>query len=281
MLFADGSGMIMGMEAASFWGLVLSGALVLILVLMTLSGFRRGFIKSIKGAITSILAIVLAVVLASPLGSVMVDYTSWGVDVSASISESIADSVPNAYVIVRYSDDDGDTATDPVLMFETDTGLKYFSEIFSGSVYSYINVASMVEGSIAASLTDDDGVIDVDAEVIFVDALSDSLTDILFMVIGFVVALILVKIILSMLFYFVKRAVQSLHLVYFIDKMLGALIGAVVGVLVLLLLTALLELLSGFSALANFNAISETSTVYQLIKDSNFIYSYLSSLISK
>ncbi len=259
---------------------ILSIALIAFVVIAAIFGAKKGFIKSIKGVVSSIIAVVLAVVCSSSLCSLVISSSSIDDKIDDKIQESIASSLPNAYVTVRFSDHDGDADTDPILVYETDSNLANFDTIFDDSVFGFVGLETMLENAVTSNLVNENGDIDENAEVVFIDAVSGSFTNVIVVIITFVLSIIIFKLIISLLLMLISSKLDEIKIFRFADMALGSILGAVVGALGLVVCVTILQLLAGFNVIDNLSQITQQSSVFQFIAERNIIYDYLASLLT-
>ncbi len=264
MLSSDAA--ILGFPLETVTGILADACVLLIVVICIAVGIRKGFVKTIKGTLASIVAVALAVVCVSPVTSLVVNSTQWNDTMATKISEQIDGVVPNAYAVVSYMDDDGDTSTPEVLMFRINGEVDVYDNIFVGTMFGSTGLEGMVQSFVEDCLVEDG------SEVVFIDAISSGVVGIVFTAIAFIVLLILFKIAISLMLYFAKRLVTELHLAYFVDRLLGGIMGVVASLVVIILMFTLIQVMSGLSFMEPVNLAMQNSYICKFITENNFVY---------
>ncbi len=269
------------MNNPNLYGIIMSIVLVAIVAISAIVGAKRGFIKSIKGVVSSILAVVLAVVCSSALCGFVAKSTSIDDKIDSAIQGAVADKLPNSDVIVRFSDHDADPNTDPILVYETEAGPASFDTIFDGSVFGVVGIADIIQNAISQDLMTEEGDFDLNAQVVFIDAVSGSITDMVVLIITFIVSIIVFKLVISLLLHALSNNLEKVKVLNFIDIGLGSILGAIIGAIIMLVLVTIIQLIGDFNVVSGLNEIAEQSAVFQLIADKNIIYNYFAKLLAK
>ena len=252
-------------------GIIIDIVVVALVLVMTIVGIKRGFVKTIMGLATSVLVIVIAILAVTPLTNAIVEGTELDDMLNAELEKPLSEKLPNAYAKVYYYDTDGDDVKE--LVYEIDSERHPYDEIMGSSLLKFV-------GNLAKPLVEDKvDMNDSESSVYFIDAITSSITGYVFLVGMFIVLLIVVRLLMAILMKLLKKAVSRLYIAHFLDKVLGGVFGLAVGALIVFVVLTILQILAPMEFMSVVNAELAKTTLVSFIMDNNFLYSFIAEKI--
>ena len=252
-------------------GIIIDIVVVALVLIMTIVGIKRGFVKTVMGLATSVLVIVIAVLAVTPLTNAIVEGTELDDMLNDELGKSISEKLPNAYAKIYYFDTDGDDVKE--LIYEIDSERHPYDEIMGSSILKSV-------GNLAKPLVEDKvDMEDADSWVYFIDAITSSITGYIFLVGMFIVLLIVVRLLMAILIKLLKKAVSRLYIAHFLDKVLGGIFGLAVGALIIFVVLTIIQVLAPMEFMSVVNTELANTTLVKFIMDSNFLYTFIAEKI--
>lgn len=256
--------------------IIVDVVIILIVLLTTIVGIKRGFVKTMYGLITSILVIVIAVFATTPLTSLVIKNTTWDDKLEVSLQGALSPKIPNGYGSFVYYDLNSDGTTELAFKPENSDEYKAYDKVFEGTPYGMVNLQKLIRKTVEKNLNEDDA----DSNIAVADAVAKTLTLYIFLAGFFIVIVIVSKIIFMILMRLLLKAVQSLYFVHFVDKTLGGVFGLVLGALVVLVVLSIIQAMSSLPFMSSVNAFLEKTTITKFIMNNNFLYTFFTKYVN-